>query len=784
MQLHTNNKAYAFFEKALKRPWFIIIISIVFIFAIASQLGKMKIDTTIESFIPQDHHSILNRQLVRKTFNISDPIVVAVSNEGRNGAFTPEVLNLVSELSQEFKLIEGVDPEQITSLATENNIYGTATGIVVDPFIEGSIQSQEQATAIKKAALGFPLYKGNLVSADATTTLIIIELLDKDKYGSQAYFQIKELTEKKLASKKEYSDTKAYVAGEGGVVAYLSTYIDGDAKKMTPLAFVVILLVLIIAYRTFRGFYLSVFVIIGSVVGTMGIMAALGIPMYLTSNIIPVILIAIGVADAIHILGEYYEILAKNPGISSKEATLITMVEMWRPVTMTSVTNVAGFLAMGFTSNVPPLQMVGIFSSLGVLIALFYSLFTVPAILMIGKPKLSKAFKRANESVNPDVFGKAMAKFGVRVLRKPKLILAASGIIIVMGIIGSLQIRVDEASIENFSPTTDIYKADRTINAKMNGSNSFDVMIETPENEDLFEPANLKKIEKLQLYLKTLPYVGGTTSIVDIIKQLNKSLNENKSEAYRIPDNKEMVAQLFLLYASGGNPADLEQFIDYDYRFANINVSMKDGHYSNTKKIIEPLNKHLEENFNNATIKARVGGWMNVFFYWLDGIAFSHFSGVIAALILVFVLTAFNFKSATAGFFTVMPVMTAMLMFYAALGLAKIPLNTASNIFGAIAIGVSVDFAIHIVEHLKLKVKQSGLTIDQALDKMFLSTGRALLFNVIAVCFGFGINMISDLPPFVDFGALITTCVASSFLASMTLLPAMVKIFQPKFLSN
>lgn len=776
--------AYAFFERVLRRPWLIIGLSTAVTMLAGTQLPKMTIDTTVESFIPKNHPSIINRAMVRKTFNITDPIVVAISKEGADGTFTPELLSLISELGDAYQQVEGVDPDQITSLATENNIYGTSDGIVVDPFIDSIIETQIQADSIRAAVLRFPLYIGNLVSSDATTSLIIVELLDKDKYGAKAYFDIKQLTEEKLSSSPAYKGATAYIAGEGGVVAYQAAYIDGDAKKMTPLAFFVILGVLALAYRTFRGLYLSVFVIVASVVGTMGTMAGVGVPMYLTSNIIPVILIATGVADAIHILGEYYEILARNPGMSSREAVPATMTEMWRPVMMTSVTNVAGFLAMGFTSNVPPLQMVGIFSSLGVLIALFISLFTIPAILILLKPKLSAAYTSNNEKIRSDVFGRIIERFGDSVLKSPRLIIFTAVAICVAGLAGSFQMKVEDASIDIFQKDNDIYIADRLINEKMNGSNSFDVMIETKESEDLFEPDNLKAIERLQRYIESLPYVGGTTSIVDVIKQLNKSLNENRQEAYAVPSDKEMVAQLFLLYSSGGDPADLEQFIDYDHRLANISVSMKDGHYTKAKEVIEPLNDHIENNFGKEGIKAKVAGWMNVFFYWIDGIAFSHFTGVGLALLLVLLITAWNFRSFSAGLYTVTPVFVAMLLFYAVLGWANIPINTASNIFGSIAIGVSVDFAIHIVQFLKLKVSHDGLTIDQALHRMYSSTGRALLFNMIAVCFGFGINMISDLPPFVDFGAMITTCVASSFLASMTLLPAMMKIFQPKFLAS
>ncbi|GAA3614821.1 efflux RND transporter permease subunit [Flavivirga amylovorans] len=785
METKKMSKAEMFFNKAIKYPWLIIISCILLVGAVTSQLPKMVIDTTIEAYIPAGHHSLENREEVRDIFGLSDPIVVAVVNEEKEGVFTPEMLNFIKKLSEEVQLIEGVDPEKITSLSTENNIYGTETGMVVDPFIGEIIGSQNEADKIRKDALSFPLYKGNLVSIDGTTSLIVIELLDKIKYGKQAYKDIKKLSEELLSKEVKLPNAQVHVAGEGGVISHQAEYIDGDAKKMTPLAFLVILIVLIIAYRTFRGLYLSIIVIFGSVLTAMGVMAAVGVPMYLSSNVIPVILIAISVADAIHILGAYYEILAKYPNKSSREVTLITMKEMWRPVTFTSLTNIAGFLALGLTSTVPPLRMVGIFSSVGVLAAWLLSLFLVPAILILLKPKLSKAYQKATleGGIKTDIFGRFMEAIGRSVLAKPKFILGITVMIFIIGFLGASKVYVDEASIDNFSPATDIYKADRLINSKMNGANTFDVMVSAKEDEGLYKPENLKKIESLQRYIETLPNVGGTTSIVDIIKQMNKSLNENKEEAYVIPDDGDMVAQLFLLYSASGDPADLEKFIDYDYSKANIAITLNDGKYTSAKKVIEPLKQHIATQYANGDVEVKIAGWMNIFYYWLGGIGFSNYLGLIIALIAVWVLTSLSFKSAIAGLYAVFPVFTAIFMFYAVMGYSGITLNTATTMFGAIAIGVAVDFAIHIIQHIKDSVTKKGLSIEEGLIDLFPSTGRALLFNVIAICLGFGINMTSSLPPFIIFGALITTCVASSFLASITILPALIKTFKPKFLS-
>lgn len=778
-----KNKAELVFNRLLKYPWLIILTGVLVVAGTGAQLGKMKIDTSIEAYIPKGHQSLVDREHVRQVFGLSDPIVVAVTSATQEGIFTPHRLNFIMELTDRLRQVEGVDPEKITSIASENNIYGTDSGLMVEPFLENRIETQEEAMKIRTNILQFPLYVGSLVSKDASTTLIIVELLDKNKYGQQAYYEIKELSESFLAEQLPDGSTEVYVAGEGGVVAYMATYIDGDAKKMTPLAFVVIIFVIVIAYRTFRGLYLSLFVIIGAVVSAMGIMAATGVPMYLSSNIIPVILIAISVADAIHILGQYYEILAKHPEISSREAVMKTMSEMWRPVLFTSLTNIGSFLALSVTSSNPPMQMIGIFSSVGVFVALLFSLLLVPAVLILLKPKVSKAYQGLQgNTIKTDIFGKLMVSLGASVMARSKLIMVTAALVFVISLYGVTKVYVDEASINNFNKETHIYKADQLIGAKMNGVNSFDVMIEASTPQGLYKPDNLKKVENLQKHLEQLPQVGGTTSIVDIVKQMNKALNENNEEAYSIPEDEDMVAQLFLLYSASGNPADLEQFIDYDYRYANIAVTLKDGKYTSVKKVIEPLNSYLAAEFNDNAIHAKIAGWMNVFYYWLDDIGFSNFLGMVTSVLVVIGMTAYSFRSVIAGLYVVTPVVFALSMFYAVMGYTGITLSTSTAIFGPIAIGVAVDFAIHIIEAMLLAIKQKGLSIDEALHQLFPSAGRALLFNVTAICLGFGANMISSLPPFVVFGMLITTCVGTSFLVSITLLPAMLKTFKPRFL--
>ncbi len=102
--------------------------------------------------------------------------------------------------------------------------------------------------------------------------------------------------------------------------------------------------------------------------------------------------------------------------------------------------------------------------------------------------------------------------------------------------------------------------------------------------------------------------------------------------------------------------------------------------------------------------------------------------------------------------------------------------------FAAIAIGLGVDFSVHTIERLQVLIKKEGRTIDEAITALYPSTGRALLFNFAALTLGFGVLTTSEVVPLTRFGALVVVAVTSSFIASMTILPALIKVFKPRFI--
>ena len=777
----TDNIAIRFFEIVTTMPKTIILIGLMFIGLATAFVPQLYKDTTADAFIAKDNPALIYKNKVKEIFGLADPMVMVVINE--DGIFNPNTLKLIYDLNSKIEKLPNVDIDRITSLATESNIYGNEEGMIVENFFNPyPPETQKGADRIKEAIDNFPLYQGSLVARNGTATLIVAELID-EALAEQTYKNFIDLaTDAKLMAGEEI-----HVAGEGSITGYLGAYIDSDAQRLNPIAGIIITLILFVAYRTLRGTILPNVIVVATVASALGLMAAFGIPFFVVTNAIIVILIGIAVADSIHIFSQYYEEYAKRPEADAREIVIRAMGEMWRPISLTTLTTVAGFLGLYLASEMPPFRYLGLFSAIGVVVAWVYSLTLLPAALTLLKVKPSKAYKVSQQGVaEVDGFGRLMDRLGKKVIAHSKPIVFLGLSLMVLGVYGATKVQVNDDRIDTFYDQEPIYIADKIINDKMDGTNNLDIVIETSNPEDLFEPINLRKIEALQEYVETLPTVGGSTSVADFIKQMYKSLNGSDDAYYIIPDNKELIAQLFLLYSASGEPTDFEEEIDYNYQLANIRVNIDTGLYSENKKVIDTVQFYIDQNFNEeGVIKATLSGRVNLNYNWVGNIGESHFLSVGIALGLVLLMSALVFRSVVAGVFCLIPVMAAILIIYAVMGLFDIWLGIGTSMFASVAIGLGVDFAIHTIDRIKhLFAERSSESFDATIAELFPSTGRALLFNFLAIGLGFGVLMFSDVVPLFRFGAIVLLAISASFIASMTLLPALIKVIRPSFIKN
>ncbi|WP_206019789.1 outer membrane lipoprotein-sorting protein [Pseudomaricurvus alkylphenolicus] len=772
----TDSLVHPLFRWIVDHPKRVILVGLAVMITMASFAPQLQKDTRADAFLADDNPALVYRDKVKALFGLSDPMVIAVV--AKESIFTPDGLNAVQRITEAISRIDNIDPDGITSLATENNIVGTYDGMKVEPFYETEVTLQTQADAVRDAIRDFPLYQGSLVANDETATLIVAEILDNEQV--EATYNTLLSTIDKLSLPQGH---EVHVAGEGAIAGYLGSYIDADAQRLNPIAAMVITLIVFIAFLRFGTTLMANVIIAASVLITVGAMAALETPFFVITNALPVILIGISVADSIHVYSEYFERRALHPQESIHDSIVFSMVEMWRPITLTTLTTAAGFLGLYFAAYMPPFKYFGLYTALGVSIAWAYSLLFLPAAMSLLRTPVSQHLARKIASRDHDIFARLMARLGKFTQQRAKLVVRLSLAVIAIGFISASQLVVNEERIATFHPSEPLYVADNAINSRFDGTNYLDIVIETREMEGIFEPSVLNKIAVLQQYAEALPGVQGSTSIVDYLKQMNRALNEGRAEKHRLPQDRDLIAQYFLLYSASGEPNDFEEEVDYDYRLANVRVILNTGAYIRNRDTVEALDAFLANHFNDELVTGTLSGRVNLNYHWIKDLGISHFAGMGIALFLVWLVSSLLFRSAVAGFFALIPVATSILLVYSAMVGFGIPLGIGTSMFAAVAIGLGVDFAIHTIDRLRSLYQETG-NMSLTLERFYPTTGRALFFNLLAIALGFGVLISSKVVPLNNFGTIVALSVTTSFLFSMVLLPALVLLFRPNFITS
>lgn len=764
-----------FFRVIVGSPKSFILMSFLLIVIAATQFKSIKKDASANAYIPADHPALAYRDKVKETFGLDDPLVIAIINENESGIFNPSTLELVRWFSDSLIQVPNVDPDKITSLTTVKHIKGTDDSLDVTPYLDSDSElTPEYIKSIQDNIFSTPLYQGSLISQNGQGTMIVVELLD----GTKAPATYNHLIE--LAAKAPTSSEQIYIAGEGAVRGYLQVYMSEDARKMVPLAMVFILIMLSFAYRTLRSVTIPAVVILGTIITTIGLMAAEGIPFYVITNALPVILIGIAVADSLHIFGEYYEQVRANPAELSENLVIDTMMCMWRPITLTTLTSIAGFVGIYFAEIMLPMAYFGLYSAIGVAMAWLYSLVFLPASLVILKPIPSRLFKIESKYAAPNPAMQRLSSIGLSVYRYSNVVLILAVVIFVVGGYSASQVLVDEERITSFRKSEPLYIADSRINRFFSGTNTLDIVIQTRDEEGLFDADALLKMEELQEYIEKIPGVGGSTSIVEHLKQINKAIHENDPAYYRIPQDRDLIAQYFLMYSVSGDPDDFESYIDFNYQTANIRVYLKTGRYTVNKPVVETIQAYIDQNFSTTDVQANISGRVNVDYHWIQLLGDSHFKSVGIALLLVLMMASLVFRSFIAGVIAILPVMFSVLLIYSIMGVTDIWLGIGTSMFAAIAIGLGVDFSIHTLQRFIILINDEKLSLKQAVAQFFPSTGRVLLFNFLSVGLGFGVLLISHVIPLVRFGALVAIGISVSFVASVTIIPSCIKLLKPR----
>ena len=742
----------------------IIAVVAISIYFVSAMKKNARMETNLDEYMPKEHPAFVYSDQAEDWFNIKDGILIAIEN--KDGIYNAQSLQKIKDITKQLQDMEEFEDNDVTSLYSADNITGSEYGMEVEAFYKKVPKSDEKLNEIRENVRTNDMIYERLVSTDETVALVVAGMNDST-FTEDFYHEILQ-----FAKSFEGNGDKIYVAGRPIVEGTMGLLGPADMKRMVPIVLIVIALVLFLLLRSFRATSATLFTVFVSTIWAFGLMSVLGVPIYSVSTMIPVMLIAIGVAYGIYFYNHLRQFYVSNPQATRQEAVHHTIKILWKPLLMAAFTTMIGFISL-LTSQVYPIKYFGIFTAFGIFIAFILALTFLPATVILFGYKPKQANKHGKNTVG---FNERLKQLSDRLLKHRKIVYVTVIAIVIISVIGIQKVWINSSFLDKFEKDSDIVLTDAFVNSKFGGTSTLNVILESNDAGAFKQPENLRLIDQMQSETVQLQKVGNSFSLADYLKRMNKVMNADQDEFYTIPSSSNMVAQYLLLYEMSGDPENLTKVVNCDYNKTNVTYQLKGD---DSKTINEALNviKGFEHKFEQQGIQVNYAGSGYKALVFTDLILEGQVWSILMSLGLVLILLSFMFRSIKAGLIGSLPIIITALISFGVMGLFNIPLSTTTALLSSIAIGIGIDYATHFIQHYRMNLEKNTGAL-QAMHATMAQTGKAILFNAIVVITGFLVLLFSVFPPNRTLGALVSMNMFTSLLGTLSIM--MILLFTNK----
>ncbi|MDH5546328.1 MAG: MMPL family transporter [Gammaproteobacteria bacterium] len=586
-------------------------------------------------------------------------------------------------------------------------------------------------------------------------------------------------TPENVSAPKDIKDT-FYLAGRPVIEVSSGTYALEDMQIMIPMVVAVMALVLLVMFRSGRGMLLPIVVMGFAIVWTMGLQTLFDVPLYTISTMLPVILVAVGIGDSVHLLSAYFDAVLKDPHRDSRLIVSEAVSRLGAPLIMTSLTTAIGFAAL-FFADMPPFRIFGVFAMIGIILSWLISIMFIPAVLTLMKPRVANFYARRRAQrvyEEQSRLSWLLIRIGEQVNERKSVLGAVLAVLVLVAGFGSSMLFVNSSWLSDFREDSDVYVATQKLNEKFSGTVFLNVVIESQQKDAFKDPELLRRIEGLQTFVAELPYVGDSLSVVNYLKNMNKSLHEDNPAYNKLPESRDLIAEYLFLFSVSGRPDQLDQVVDFDYKQGLVTIAIQTDYTKHLKHIIDEVKTYVAREFEGAGVSINYAGSANNSYIWADLLIGSQTSAIVFSKLVIFVVAALAFLSLIAGLYVVIPVTLSTLIVAGFAGLFSIPMDVSTALAAGIAIGVGVDYAVHYV-YRYISERQQGLNHIDATAATLRTTGRTIVFNATVVSAGFAVLFLSQFPPHVKLGYFVTAYMLVSCLVALVVLPALFSYYRP-----
>ena len=744
--------------------WFITLFVPLVVIVLAMNLKHLEIDGSYRIWFEKDSKTLIDYDAFREQFSNDDGITIVIKD--KNGIFNTKALASIQRITEAMWEMPHID--RVDSITNYQYVHAQANkpdDVLVDDFIVEDLSkaTPKYLAERKEIALKDTIIVDSFLSKDGTTTMIFARLEPDANENGDISEEVMKNVHAIIDPEAKRTGYKYWLNGGPPMTQAFVEIAGKDAMTFTPLLLFTVMILLFMLFRQISGAFIPIAVVLFTFISVLAVQVLLGYKLNNFTANIPVFIVAIGIADAVHIYSVW--LLRKKEGTENRQAVYDSIQKNFLPILLTSLTTTIGFATLAI-SKVVPVATLGIATASGAVLAFVISVVWMPAVLFL----LKKPVKHINAKKQPlNAHG-----YGAFIVRNAKKIIYGFLLIVVVLGIGLKFVKVDSNTIRYFAPEVEIRKSSEFTMDNLTGSMSYAVIVDSGKTDGIKDPKFLKTVEQFgEIYKQTFPkdvrYVG---SLLDIIKRYNKIM-DNKEV---IPENKNLIAQYLLLYSLGlPQGMEITDKMDFDQRKLRVTVLTN---IVDTSKDLAMIN-FAKQWWAKTPYTMTITGQTAMYASMQKDITNTLIYSLSLTILIVSLMMMFIFKRVKILWILLLPNILPVVLVIGMMGWLGLTIDMGVAIAGAIIIGVAVDDTIHyLIKYFD--ARKRGLSMAETFDEVLHYAGRAILFTTIILSLSFSMFVFSTFTPNQNFGVVTAVALVIALIIDLFFLPALLCVADRK----
>ena len=628
-----------------------------------------------------------------------------------------------------------------------------------DPFslrVDAPFADPSRAAEALASRRDDPLLVGRLFDPDADA-FVVHATLPEDRDHPEGQLALEASLERRLAPLRA-GGAVVRVAGLPVLKARGFRLVQGDATRFLSLGIALVTLLLFVVLRRLRDVLAILGSLVPPIVMTLAVMGATGTPISALTSFVPLLVLIVGVCDALHLVEEVRA--QRALGLARREAIARAFSSLVRSCFHTSFTTAVGFASLA-TSNVAIVVELAIFTSLAVMLTYASTMLVLPLLLDLGVERPVTSTRWLDLGVD------ALTSAARRHAKRPSaLLLGAILVLCVVAVAGATRLRTNATMIDDVDPDHPLMRDLTWLEEQGLGPFSVELWIRG-EGDALMEPEAQAWMARTTEWVRRGEPVRTVLGPPDFLASAARALDLPP------PRTREEIAQLSLLLEMAA-PSGLDEVWRPAEHEAQIVASVVDLGSARMGPFFDAWETRLRDDPPPAGGGADLTGVLRLAHVTLIDIVDGFATSLALATLVVWLLVSTIFRSLWHGFVALVPNVLPLLAMLGAMGALGLDVKPSTLLVFSVAFGVAVDDTLHLIGRVRERLR-AGDAIELAIDTAIRTSGRALVLTSLVVGGGFLVLVTSDFEFLVMVGSMTGLAVVFALLGDLVIYPLLLR---------